>query len=135
MTDLLVVRYLAQLTGDEPCTVEWHDAESNAHETSLNGVQIEFQDVPELGGSRLFLTLNFGGEQVHIAEPRVVSLFGKRYASEEERDLAAALKTLGRLIARQRSARRETRRRQRGASRQTIFHRLLFGSPSQPGDC
>ena len=88
-----------------------------------------------MGGSRLFLTLSYAEEDIHIAEPRMTSVFGSRYRSEEERETAALLKSLGRLIARQRAARQERRRQHTGVLRQSILQRLMFGPPAHPGDC
>jgi hypothetical protein len=135
MTDLLVVRFLHQLTSDSTRPLEWRESEQCGYQTRLNEVRVSFQEVPEMGGSRLFLTLSYAEEDIHIAEPRMISLFGGRYRSEEDRETAALLKNLGRLISRQRAARQELRRQRTGVLRQSILRRLMFGPPAHPGDC
>jgi len=95
----------------------WRVQEADGFRAELNGVRIELTEVPTRAGSYGWLELRSGFETVYIQEPQSVAVFGTRYGSDSERDLAGNMRQLARVVTEQCSGPEPAIRRAPGRAR------------------
>ena len=130
VSDLYVVRYLLQATGNSQAPLLWQAIDAGSYTSELNGVRLSLFRARTLGWSGLCLAFSSGGDTMCVEEPRPFGLFGRRYRSDDERSLADALSGLARAVATQCFEREVRSRDLREVIREGIYHRVLFGGPS-----
>lgn len=89
-----------------------------------SGIQIELFAVQNTGGSRICVKLRWDLTLAWIEEPPDIGIFGRRYRSADDSDLAGALKQLDRAVRRQCA----TGGAEGAATKQQIYRQLLFGN-------
>lgn len=129
VTDLYVVQFLLQATQASEDAIPWQTSEVGGYWAEVNGVRLTLSENHWKGGSGLCLTFARGADTVRIEEPQTVSLFGRKYNSEDERRLAETLTELGRAICIQNRARQVHAHESREQTREALYRLVLFGQP------
>lgn len=127
LSDALLVRYLVNAT-ESSDPIFWRELQDGGHRAEIHGIRVDLKECAARAGSYLCLLLSSGAESVAIPEPRSSSVFGVRYESEEQSELADLMQTLGRLVRRQCDLRRERSAECRNRIRQEIFQQVMFGT-------
>lgn len=126
ISELYVVQHLMQETLNRQQCLVWKEKESEGYSTIVNGVSVDLFQISSRLGSRLFLLLSEGFEQVPIAEPLRTGFVRPRYPTQEHEQLAHAIRKLAAAVARQCENRRTSAIEAQDAIRESIFRRLLF---------
>ena len=127
LNDSLIVDFLVQVTRSSASPLDWRENAEGGFSAKVNGVGVNLNVSHSLGGPRLFVSLHFQGEEVHVAEPVSTALIGWRSGEEEQRLMSETMHLLMRLAIQQ-CAERRKRSGERGEQiRREIYRRLLFG--------
>ena len=128
LTDSCVLQYLIQRTNDVVAPLLWREGEQGGCEARSEGVRLELELLQGRAGSRWLLTLRHGEDGTDLAEPFNTAFFGRKYRTEEEREVADSLRSLAQAAQRQIAARRKAAAARTGIQKQSIYRRLLFGA-------
>lgn len=128
LTPELIVEYLLQQTRTTSAPIPWQETNCGGFRTQLNDVLVELCEVPSRSGSHWCLTLTAQLDKVYLQEPQSVGVFGRKYQSDSDKEIAEKMRELARLAAVQCEARRQRAWEQREQIRQNMFRRLLFGT-------
>jgi hypothetical protein len=128
LTDSYVLQYLIQRTNDSAAPLVWRAAEQGGCEARSEGIRLELELLHGREGSRWLLTLRDGDDRTELAEPFNTAFFGRRYRSEEEREVADSLRSLAQAAQRQIAGRPKAAAARGGPQKQSIYRRLLFGA-------
>ncbi len=129
LNDGLVVDFLVQLTRDASGPIEWLENPDGGFTAHWNEVDVQICGSHSLGVGRLFITLRFQEEEVHLAEPVTKGMFGWRPEEEDLRRLSESMRLLEQIVSRQCAARRRWSEERAEQIRGEIYRRLVFGSP------
>jgi hypothetical protein len=121
LTDSYVLRYLIQRTNDIVAPLVWREGEQGGCEARSEGIRLELELVHGREGSRWLLTLRHG-DRTELAEPFNTAFFGRRYRSEEEREVADSLRSLAQAAQRQIADRPKA-----AAAREVLKSRVFIG--------
>ena len=128
LTDSYILQYLIQRTNDVVAPLLWREGEQGGWEARSEGVRLELERLHARAGSRWLLTLRHGEDRTELSEPFNTAFFGRKYRTEEEREVADSLRSLAQAAQRQIAARRKATATRRGIQKQSIYRRLLFGA-------
>ena len=129
VTDELVIEYLLQQTTAPQSPLVWHEIESGGFRAEINEIELELSEIPLRSGTRLCLTMLSSVDKIYLQEPQPVSLIGRKYRKEEDRNCADLIRELARRVAEQCEIRQLRAWERKEEIRQEIFSRLLFGTP------
>jgi hypothetical protein len=129
VTDEYVVQFLLNATQASGEGIAWQPGEAGGYGAEVNGVRITLFQAHSMGWSGLCISLMRGADVAQIEEPRPASMFGRKYGSEDERQLAATMQELGGAISRQCHAREARAWQLREKIRETLYRQVLFGQP------
>jgi len=127
LTDAYVLRYLLQQAGAAGSSFVWRQTEEGGYTASAEGVRLNLDMAHSRSGSRVVLSLGDEQDTIEMAEPYPVSLFGGKYATPEDAELAQLLRALFAAVRRQASRNEENLEKRLDARKQTFYRRLLFG--------
>ena len=127
LNDSLVVEFLVQLTRDVGRPIEWLEHPEGGFTASWNDVSVEVCGSHSSRVARLFITLRFQDEEVHLAEPLSGGLFGWRVEEEDQRRLSESMRLLEQLVSQQCLERRKWSEQRVDQIRGEIYRRLVFG--------
>lgn len=128
-----VVDYLLQETASVPPGLEWWESETGGYTADCNRVRLRLSTVQNMSGPRLCLEFGFAHDTVYIQEPCKVAIFGRQYRNDAEETVAGLLHRLHSAVAQQVQLRHEGTASRESEIRESIFRRLLFGSPAGSG--
>ncbi len=128
LTDSYVLWYLVQRTNDVVAPLVWREGEQGGCEARSEGIRLGLELLHGREGSRWLLTFRHGEDRTELAEPLNTAFFGRKYRTEEEREVADSLRSLAQAAQRQIAARRKAAAARRGPQKQSIYRRLLFGA-------
>jgi hypothetical protein len=130
ISDNFVIQYLLQETRSIDSPIQWQETDDDGYIASLNGVHIEFNNIPTRTGSHFCVTFSCAlnqclTEKVQVLEPVKSGVFHPAYDSEDDHHLAELLRELSLAIRRQVYDRKRSRARSESAIREILFQRLL----------
>jgi hypothetical protein len=128
LTDSYILQYLIQRTNDIVAPLLWRESEQGGCEARSEEVRLEMELLHTRAASRWLLTLRHGEDRTELAEPFNTAFFGRKYRTEEEREVADSLRSLAQAAQRQIAARRKAAATRKGSQKQSIYRRLLFGA-------
>ncbi len=129
ISELYVVRHLLQETTRSPQGIIWTEKESEGYCATYNGVSLRLFQIHSSTGTRLWISLAHDLNEIHITEPDRAGLLRGRYKTEDDHQLARSINDLATAVERQCDQRRLAAAASEKATREAIFHRLLFGEP------
>jgi hypothetical protein len=127
VTDLYIVCYLLDATRGAKNPLPWRAVEEGEYSAEINGVRLLLCQNQSVGWSGLRLTFTHGEDVICIDEPQYSTLLSRRYASEDHRCLAEALRELGLAVTRQCLARRTRAWTLRESIRESLYNLVIFG--------
>jgi hypothetical protein len=127
VTDLYIVDYLLDATRGAKNPLSWRAVDEGGYSSEINGVSLKLCQDLSLGWSGLRLTFTHGEDVICIDEPKYSTLISRKYASEDDRCLADALRELGRAVTNQCHARRTRAWTLRESIRESLFNLVIFG--------
>jgi len=127
LTDAYVLRYLLQQAGAANSSFVWRQTEEGGYTAAAEGVRLSLDVAHSRSGSRVVLSLGDDQDTIEVTEAYPVSLFGGRYATPEDAEVAQLLRALHTAVRRQASRNEENLEKRLDARKQTFFRRLLFG--------
>jgi len=107
----------------------WREQDPAGYVTRLGDVQIELQNVWFRSGSLLSLRFCCADDEFDIREPLAQGWFGRKYSTEDQRNLALLMRGLARAAARQCSHRRMRALEHPEQVRERVYRQLLFEQP------
>ncbi len=125
ISDHYIVQYLLQGTRHATQPIVWREADGEGYTSATRGVELHLNHVANRGGARIRLSLATPAGEVHISEPPNIGLFGARYRTEDDRQLASLLKELAAEVSNQCADRDNRSRATTGAIRQFVYQRLI----------
>jgi hypothetical protein len=129
ISDAYIVQYLLDGTSEVPAQIHWRekDAEQVGYVALMEDVDVILEPFYWRAGSRLGLRFRHGGEEFCISEPAMGGWLGRRFSTEDERELSKLFRRLISAVASQCSARRIRADQNHQEIRERIGRRLLFG--------
>jgi hypothetical protein len=92
---------------------------------------MELCEIPSRAGAHWCLTLTSELNKVFVQEPHSVGLFGRKYKSASEQEIADRMRELAEMAAEQCEQRRQRAWEQKEQIRENVFRKLLFGSDAK----
>lgn len=126
-----IVQYLLDGTQQVPETICWREkcAEQMGYTTVVEGVEVILELEYSRAGSHLVLKFRHNDDEFRIGEPTGGGWLGRKFSTEDERQLVALFRELIALVTSQCAARRLRAVRNQERIREQISRRLLFGQP------
>jgi hypothetical protein len=131
ISDAYIIQYLLDGTSEVPAEIHWRekDAEHVGYVAQLEGVDVILEPVYSRAGSRLVLRFCHDGEEFAISEPTGGGWLGRKFSTEDERDLVRLFRKLNDAAASQCTIRRQRAEENQEEIRERISHLVLFGEP------
>jgi hypothetical protein len=133
ISDAYIVQYLLDGTSQVPAEIQWceKDAEQLGYVALVEGVDVILEPFYSRAGSRLGLRFRQDGDEFSISEPPVGGWLGRKFSSEDERELSRLFRGLANAVSAQCALRRQQTERNQGQIRERICRGLLFGQPEK----
>jgi hypothetical protein len=133
ISDAYIVQYLLDGTSQVPAEIHWREkgAEQSGYVSLVEDVKVILEPVYSRAGSRLVLRFRHNGDEFVIGEPAKGGWLGRKFSTEEERDLARLFRELVQAVAAQCAFRREWAEQNQEQIRERIGRQLLFGQRAQ----
>ncbi len=131
ISDAYIIQYLLDGTSAVPVEIHWRekDAEHFGYVAQLEGVDVILEPIYSRAGSRLALRFCHDGEEFAISEPAGGGWLGRKFSTEDERDLVRLFRRLMGAVISQCTNRRQRAEQNQEQIRERISHRVLFGEP------
>lgn len=128
ISDAYIMQYLLDGTSELPPQIHWRekDEEQIGYVARVEDVDVILEPVYSRAGSRMILRFRHEGEEFRIGEPAGKGWLGRKFSSEDERDLVRLFRGLAKAAASQCAMRRQHAEEDQEAIRARISHRLLF---------
>jgi hypothetical protein len=128
--DAYIVQYLVDGTSEAPAAIHWceKDADQIAYVARVEDVDVFLEPMYSRAGSHLVLRFRHGGDEFGISEPAGGGWLGRKFSTEDERELAKLFHDLHTTVASQCATRRQRAEQNHVQIRERIGRRLLFGS-------
>ena len=129
ISDSYIIQYLLDGTAAVPVEIHWRekDAEHFGYVAQLEGVDVILEPIYSRAGSRLVLRFCHDGEEFAISEPAGGGWLGRKFSTEDERDLVRLFRRLMGAVVSQCTKRRQRAEQNQEEIRERISHRVLFG--------
>lgn len=133
ISNAYIIQYLVDGTSEIPPQIHWRekDEEQIGYVALVEDVDVILEPVYSRAGSRLVLRFRHKGEEFHIGEPAGRGWLGRKFSSEDERDLVRLFRGLVTAVASQCAVRRQHAEEDHEAIRARISFRLLFGEAKE----
>jgi hypothetical protein len=130
ISDAYIIQYLLDGTSQLPTQVHWREKgeDQSGYVALVEGVDVILEPVYSRAGSRLVLRFRHEGEEFSIGEPTGRGWLGRKFSSENERELIRLFRALVTAAASQCAIRRQHAEEDQEAIRARISFRLLFGA-------
>ena len=131
ISDAYILQYLLDGTSEVPAQILWRekDAEQVGYVALLEDVDVFLEPFYSRAGSRMILRFRYDGEEFSINEPAGGGWLGRKFSSEDERQLVRLFRGLTKAVVSQCTIRRQRAEQNHEEIRERISHRLLFGEP------
>ena len=131
ISDAYIVQYLVDGTSEVPTQIHWcdNDGEQVGYKALVEDVDVFLEPVYSRAGSRLVLKFRHDGEEFRIMEPAGGGWLGRKFSSEDERELVKLFRELNSAIISQCVTRRQRAEQNQEEIRERIGRQLLFGQP------
>jgi hypothetical protein len=129
ISDAYIVQYLLDGTSQVPAEIHWceKDAEQIGYVAQVEGVDVILEPFYSRSGSRMGLRFRQGDEEFSIREPAAGGWLGRKFSTEDDREMSRLFRGLVRAVASQCALRRQCSQQNQEAIRERIGRRLLFG--------
>ena len=133
ISDTYIVQYLLDGTSEVPAQIHWRekDDEQIGYVALVEGVDVILEPVYSRAGSRFALRFHHDDEDFVIREPAGRGWLGRKFATDDERDLVRLFRGLVTAVVSQCILRRQRVEQNQEEIRERISHRLLFGVPRE----
>jgi hypothetical protein len=133
ISDAYIVQYLLDGTSQVPAGIQWceKDAEQIGYVALVEGVDVILEPFYSRAGSRLGLRFRQGGDEFSITEPAGGGWLGRKFSTDDEREMSRLFRDLIRAVASQCALRRQRAEQNQEQIRERIGRRLLFGQPEK----
>jgi hypothetical protein len=133
ISDAYIVQYLFDGTREVPEMICWREkcAEQMGYRSVVEDVEVILEPVYSRSGSHLILRFRHHDDEFQICEPAAGGWLGRKFASQDERDLVELFRKLAAAVAAQCAERRLYADGHREQIREQISRRLLFGQPQE----
>ncbi len=128
ISDTYTLQFLLEGTLASPPRIIWQDAsrEVPGLVAQMGGVAVELREIFERSGSRIRVRFRSGDDLFSLHEPQNQGWLRKRYASEDDEQLAELLNNLWRAAAEQTGRGRVTVTNGPEEVRARLYRQLLF---------
>jgi hypothetical protein len=134
ISDSYIVQYLLEGTSEVPAQIHWCEkAGQIGYVARLEDVDVILEPVYSRAGSRLTLRFRHDGEEFGITEPAGGGWLGRKFSTEDERNLDRLFHALIATVASQCATRRRWAEENQEQIRVRISRRLLFGQQEKTG--
>jgi hypothetical protein len=132
ISDSYIVQYLLDGTSEVPAQIHWCEKVGQiGYGARLEDVDVILEPVYSRAGSRLSLRFRHDGEEFGISEPAGGGWLGRKFSTEDERNLAGLFHGLMAAVASQCAARHRRAEENQEQIRARICRQLLFGQPEK----
>jgi len=133
ISDAYIVQYLLDGTSEVPAQIHWceKDSEHFGYVARVEEVDLFLELMYSRAGSRLILRFCHAGEEFGISEPAGGGWLGRKFSSEDDRNLVRLFRGLLKAVVSQCNIRRQRAEQNQEEIRERISHRLLFGEPRE----
>lgn len=133
ISDSYIVQYLLDGTLEVPAQIRWREKETEqaGYVALLEDVCVILEPFYSRAGSRYLLRFRHDDEEFSIGEPAGGGWLGRKFATEDERDLVRLFRELIAAVTSQCASRRQQADQNQEEIRDRISHRLLFGEPRE----
>jgi hypothetical protein len=133
ISDAYIIQYLLDGTSELPAQIHWREKDEgqSGYVAQVEDVDVILEPVYSRAGSRLVLRFRHGGEEFTIGEPSGGGWLGRKFSSQDERDLVRLFRALVTAASSQCAIRRQHAEEDQEAIRARISFRLLFGVPRE----
>jgi len=133
ISDSYIIQYLLDGTAAVPAEIRWRekDAEHVGYVARLEGVDVIIEPIYSRAGSRLVLRFCHDGEEFAISEPAGGGWLGRKFSTEDERQMVRLFRGLIKAVVSQCIIRRQRAEQNQEEIRERICHRVLFGEPQE----
>jgi len=133
ISDAYIVQYLLNGTSEVPTQIHWceKDSEHFGYVARVEDVDLILEPLYSRAGSCLILRFRHDDEEFGISEPAGGGWLGRKFSSEDERQLVRLFRGLLKAVASQCNIRRQRAEQNQEQIRERISHRLLFGEPRE----
>jgi hypothetical protein len=131
ISDSYIIQYLLDGTLAAPVEIHWRekDPEHVGYVAQLEGVDVILEPIYSRAGSRLVLRFCHDGEEFAISEPAGGGWLGRKFSTEDERQMVRLFRGLISAVVSQCTNRRQRAEQNQEEIRERISHRVLFGEP------
>jgi hypothetical protein len=133
ISDTYIVQYLLDGTSDVPAQIHWcdTDGEQVGYKALVEDVNVFLEPVYSRAGSRLVLKFRHNGEEFRIIEPAGGGWLGRKFSTDDERELVKLFRELNTAVVSQCAIRRQWSEENQDQIRERIGRRVLFGEPRE----
>ncbi|MGC4049779.1 MAG: hypothetical protein QM757_09730 [Paludibaculum sp.] len=126
VSELYIAQFLLEATQASDGPLQWHLLDGGSYCTQLNGVRLTLFHSRSMGWSGICLSFSQGDEVTYIEEPHPVTLFSRKFSSDDDMHLSDTLNGLARAVSSQCNARKVKAWGLRDSIRESLFRRVLF---------
>ena len=129
ISNAYIVQYLVDGTRELPETICWREksSEQMGYAALVEGVDVILEPEYSRAGTRLTLRFRHNEDEFRICEPAAGGWLGRKFSTEDERQVMKLFRELVAAITAQCAQRRVRAERHRDQIREQISRRLLFG--------
>jgi len=129
ISDAYIVQYLVDGTSETRAAIHWceKDADQIGYVARVEDVDVFLEPVCSRAGSHLVLRFRHGSDEFGISETAGRGWLGRKFSTEDERELARLFHELHTAVALQCVTWRQRAERNQAQIRERIGRRLLFG--------
>jgi len=133
ISEMYAVQFLLQGTVSLPARIQWKERASTGagYTTEVGDVRLTIESVQARPVALLALRFDYAEDECAIYEPASTGWFTQKYASEEDRSLAEALRNLMQAVVKQCSQRSMHNMSHPEETRERIFRHMLFERPAE----
>jgi len=131
ISDSYIVQYLLDGTSEVPTQIHWcdGDGEQVGYKALVEDVDVFLEPVYSRAGARLVLKFRHNGEEFRIVEPAGGGWLGRKFSTDDQRELVNLFRDLNTAVVSQCTVRRQRAEQNQDEIRERIGRRLLFGQP------
>jgi len=129
ISDAYIIQYLVDGTREVPETLCWREKspEQTGYAVLVEGVEVILESEYSRAGAHLTLRFRHNDDEFRICEPAAGGWLGRKFATEDERNLVKLFHELVAAVTAQCAQRRVRAERNLELIREQISRRMLFG--------